>query len=179
MITSSHALPVQPTASGHAAGTNASSVSGSAAEVDFAALIGAGIALKPGTPELGDTPAAAKKPHAADDDKDAATVDPLALLDAIASGQVTLDPKAAAAAAAAVAAGAAPPSQAPARHGVLPTQADKSADSRVAPQTDVIAPRILREAPQAAKAATDSAKTTALPDTQKKDLPRDQQAVGR
>lgn len=183
MITPSLALPVQPAASGQAPGTGASNDSGDGAEVDFAALIGAGIAVKPGAPDLGDTRGVARKLHAGEDDKDATSVDPLALLDAIASGQITLDPKAAAAAAAAAAgaataAGVAASAQSAAKPGTPTPQGKQSADSRTASQIGAIALHGARDATVAAKTTTNSAKTTPQTDAQDpKDLPRDKQAV--
>ncbi len=183
MITPSLAMPVQPAASGQTPGTGASNdSSGGGAEVDFATLIGAGIAMKPGAPDLGDTRGVVKKLHAGEDDKDATPVDPHALLDAIASGQITLDPKAAAAAAAAAgaatAAGAAAPALAAAKPGTLAPQAKQFDDSRSAPQAGAIALHVARDTTVAAKTTTNAAKATPQSDAQNlQDLPRDQQAV--
>jgi flagellar hook-length control protein FliK len=176
MITPSLAMRVQPAASGQAPGTGASNDSGT--EINFATLIGAGIAVKPGAPDLGDTRGVIKKLHAGEDDKDTTPVDPLALLDAIASGQITLDPKAAAAAAAASTAGAAAPAQAAAKPGTLTPQAKQFDDSRTAPQTGAIALHGARDTTLATKSTTNAAKATPQSDAQNpKDLPRDQQAV--
>lgn len=179
MITPSLAMPVQPAASGQTPGTGASNDSGDGAEVDFASLMGAGVAVKPGAPDLGDTRGVVKKLHASEDDKDAQSVDPLALLDAIASGQVTLDPKAAAAAAAAsaTAAGAAVPAHATPKSATLP-QAQLADDSRTAQQTGAITLHSARDAAAAAKTTTNAAKATPQSDAQTpQDLPRDQKAL--
>ena len=72
MITPSLAMPVQPAASGQTPGSGASNDSGT--EINFATLIGAGIAVKPGAPDLGDTRGVVKKLHAGEDDKDATPV---------------------------------------------------------------------------------------------------------
>lgn len=180
MITPSLAMPVQPAAAGQTTGAGASNDSG-AAEIDFATLIGAGIAVKPDATDLGDTRGVVKKLHAGEDDKDATPVDPLALLDAIASGQVTLDPKAAAAAAAAAgaatAAGAAIPAQAAGKPGALP-QAKQPDDSRTALPAGAIALQGAHDAAVAARTTTNPAKAAAQADAQNpKDLPRDPHAM--
>jgi flagellar hook-length control protein FliK len=179
MITPSLAIPVQPAAAGQAAGATAAEDSAAGTGVDFATLIGAGIRLTPGVTELGDHVTVAKKVAGSDDDKDAAALDPLALLEAIASGQITLDPKATAAAVAAAA--ATTPTQGPVHHGVVPLSAKTSDDARVAPQTGAIAPRVAHETVATAKATANANATRNLPqaDTQNsKDASRDQRSAG-
>lgn len=63
-----------------------------AGEIDFAGLLSAGIGRKPVTTPVPDSTEVAKDPKS-DADKDAVACDPASLLDAIAAGQVVIDPK--------------------------------------------------------------------------------------